>query len=42
MVAMDTIDYVVTDSTGLTSTTTRTVLIEAPSIVPTEATSTAQ
>jgi len=28
-VATDTIDYVATDSTGLTATTTRTVLIEA-------------
>ena len=27
----DTIDYVVTDAAGLTSTSTRTVLIEAPS-----------
>jgi hypothetical protein len=35
--ATDTIDYVVTDSQGLTSTSTRTVLIEAsPSIVPTD------
>jgi hypothetical protein len=36
-VATDTIDYVATDQTGLTSTSTRTVLIEAsPSIVPTD------
>jgi hypothetical protein len=36
-VATDTIDYVVTDQTGLTSTSTRTVVIEAsPSIVPTD------
>jgi hypothetical protein len=48
-VATDTIDYVATDQTGLTSTSTRTVLIEAsPSIIPandaskTGATSTAQ
>jgi hypothetical protein len=34
--ATDTIDYVATDEHGLTSTTTRTVIIEAPSIVPTE------
>ena len=36
--ATDTIDYVATDQTGLTSTSTRTVIIEsaeAPSIVPT-------
>jgi hypothetical protein len=32
--ATDTIAYVVTDSQGLTSTSTRTVLIEFPSIVP--------
>jgi hypothetical protein len=32
--ATDTIDYVATDSAGLTSTTTRTVIIEAPSTVP--------
>jgi hypothetical protein len=33
--ATDTIDYVVTDQSGLTSTSTRTVLVEAsPSIVP--------
>ena len=37
--ATDTIDYVVTDQMGLTSTTTRTVIIEAPSIVPTDASS---
>jgi hypothetical protein len=48
-VATDTIDYVVTDTDGLTATSTRTVIIEAsPSIVPTDdasttaATSTAQ
>jgi len=48
-VATDTIDYVATDQSGLTSTSTRTVIIEpaAPSIVPTAdassiATSTAQ
>jgi hypothetical protein len=38
-VATDTINYVATDQTGLTATSTRTVLIEAaavPSIVPTE------
>jgi hypothetical protein len=46
--ATDTIAYVATDSAGLTSATTRTVIIEAPSIVPpadastTAATSTAQ
>jgi hypothetical protein len=34
--ATNTIDYVVTDQTGLTSTTTRTVIVEAPSIVPTD------
>lgn len=37
--ATDTIDYIVTDQTGLTSTTTRTVIIEsaqAPSIAPSE------
>jgi cold shock CspA family protein len=36
-VATDTIDYVATDSAGLTATSTRTVIIEAanaPSIVP--------
>jgi hypothetical protein len=32
--ATDTIDYVVTDQNGLTSTSTRTIVIEAPSIVP--------
>jgi hypothetical protein len=49
-VATDTIDYVATDSAGLTSTSTRIVLIEAlaiPSVVPmnnasTTATTTAQ
>ncbi len=37
--ATDPIDYVATDQSGLTSTSTRTVLIEpaqAPSIVPTD------
>jgi hypothetical protein len=41
--ATDTIDYVATDQSGLTATSTRTVLIEpatAPSIVPTAAAST--
>ena len=39
--ATDTIDYVATDQNGLTSTSTRTVIIEAaPSIVPTDASST--
>ena len=37
--ATDTIDYVATDQNGLTSTSTRTVIIEAPSIVPTDAAS---
>jgi hypothetical protein len=35
--ATDTIDYIATDQNGLTSTTTRTIIIqpvEAPSIVP--------
>jgi hypothetical protein len=32
--ATDTIAYVATDSAGLTSTSTRTVIVEAPSIVP--------
>jgi Domain of unknown function (DUF5011) len=42
--ATDTIDYIATDQSGLTSTTTRTVIVEAaPSIVPTDnASSTAQ
>jgi hypothetical protein len=35
-VSTDTIAYVATDQSGLTSTTTRTVLIEPPSIVPTD------
>lgn len=35
-VAADTIDYVATDTGGLTATSTRTVLIEAPSITPTD------
>jgi hypothetical protein len=40
-VATDTIDYVATDSAGLTATSTRTVIIEpAPSIVPTDDAST--
>jgi hypothetical protein len=39
-VATDTIDYVATDQNGLTSTSTRTVIIEAPSIVPTDDAST--
>ncbi len=38
--ATDTIDYVATDQSGLTSTSTRTVIIEAPSIVPTDTAST--
>ena len=38
--ATDTIDYVATDQIGLTSTSTRTVFIEAPSIVPTDDAST--
>ena len=37
--ATDTIDYVVTDQNGLTSTSTRTVFVEAPSVVPTGAAS---
>jgi hypothetical protein len=48
-VATDTVQYVATDTNGLTATSTRTVIIEAsPSIVPTDdasttaATSTAQ
>ena len=42
--ATDTVDYVATDQSGLTSTSTRTIIIEAsPSIVPTaDASSTAQ
>jgi hypothetical protein len=40
--ATDTIAYVATDSAGLISTSTRTVIIEAPPIVPTaDASSTA-
>jgi hypothetical protein len=35
VVATDTIDYVATDQKGLTATSTRTVIIEAPSIIPT-------
>ena len=38
--ATDTIDYVATDQNGLTSTSTRTVIIDAPSIVPTDDAST--
>jgi len=38
--ATDTIDYVATDQSGLSSTSTRTVIIEAPSIVPTNDAST--
>jgi len=41
--ATDTIDYVATDSAGLTSTSTRTVIIQAanaPSIVPSDDAST--
>ncbi len=34
--ATDTIDYVVTDQNGLTATSTRTVIVEAPSIVPSD------
>jgi hypothetical protein len=35
--ATDTIDYVVTDQNGLSSTSTRTVIVEAaPPIVPTD------
>jgi hypothetical protein len=33
-VATDTIDYVVTDPTGVTATSTRTVIIQAPASVP--------
>jgi Domain of unknown function (DUF5011) len=33
-VATDTIDYVATDSTGLTSTSTRTILIEPTAVAP--------
>jgi hypothetical protein len=39
---LDTIGYVATDQTGLASTSTRTVLIEAPSIVPSDDASTTQ
>ena len=38
--ATDTIDYVATDQNGLTSTSTRTVIIDAPSIIPTDDAST--
>jgi hypothetical protein len=40
-VATDTIDYVATDQSGLTSTSTRTVIVEAPSIVPSDSASSA-
>jgi hypothetical protein len=45
--ATDTMAYVATDQSGITSTSTRTVIIQAPSIVPSAdasstATSTAQ
>jgi hypothetical protein len=33
-VATDTIDYVATDQSGLAATSTRTVVIESPSIAP--------
>jgi hypothetical protein len=39
-VATDTIDYVATDQSGNASTSTRTVIIENPSIVPTDDAST--
>ena len=39
-VATDTIDYVAIDQNGLTSTSTRTVIIDAPSIITTDDTST--
>jgi hypothetical protein len=40
-VVTDTVDYVATDASGNTATTTRTVIIEAaPSIVPTDDAST--
>ncbi len=39
-VATDTIDYVATDTAGLTATSTRTVLIEAATVATTSATST--
>jgi hypothetical protein len=32
----DTIDYVAIDQSGLAATSTRTVIVEAPSIVPTD------
>jgi hypothetical protein len=38
--ATDTIDYVATDQSGNASTSTRTVIIESPSIVPTDGAST--
>jgi hypothetical protein len=38
--ATDTIDYVVTDQNGLTSTSTRTVIVKAPSIIPSDDTAT--
>ena len=34
--AADTIDYVATDQSGLAATSTRTVLIESPTIAPTD------
>ncbi len=36
--ATDTIDYVATDKNGLTSTSTRTVIVEAPTSSPTDGT----
>jgi hypothetical protein len=39
-VATDTIDYVATDQNGLAATSTRTVIVEAPSVVPTDDAST--
>jgi hypothetical protein len=38
--ATDSIDYVATDQSGLTSTSTRTIIIESPSIIPTNSAST--
>ena len=38
--ATDTIDYVATDQSGLAATSTRTVIVESPSIVPTDDAST--
>jgi hypothetical protein len=34
--ATDTIDYVATDQDGLTSTSTRIVIVEAPSVIPSD------